>query len=145
MRHSSHQPQPHLSHSFCRPLYARYAPVACSEPPYLFPGRKDKEYRLKPSQTPINFTRRNGKVSFATSKRNHHSILQPTAEYHAVVVYFLRRSKDTETDVLSGNTNSAICVQKSDDSLKSAIHNAYRISLRPSSMREPRHPLLKVF
>ena len=38
-----------------------------------------------------------------------------------------------------------MCVQKSDGSLKSAIHNAYRISLRPSSMREPRHPLLKVF
>lgn len=53
--------------------------------------------------------------------------------------------KDTETDVLQGNPCSAICVQISDGSLKSAIHNAYRISLRPSSMREPRHPLLKVF
>lgn len=53
--------------------------------------------------------------------------------------------KDTETDVLRESTSSAICVQKSDGSLKSAIHNAYRISLRPSSMREPRHPLLKVF
>lgn len=53
--------------------------------------------------------------------------------------------KDTETDVLLGSPSSAICVQKSDGSLKSAIHNAYRISLRPSSMREPRHPLLKVF
>ena len=53
--------------------------------------------------------------------------------------------KDTETDVLQGCPCSAICVQKSDGSLKSAIHNAYRISLRPSSMREPRHPLLKVF
>ena len=53
--------------------------------------------------------------------------------------------QDTETDVLRGNPRSAICVQKSDGSLKSAIHNAYRISLRPSSKREPRHPLLKVF
>lgn len=53
--------------------------------------------------------------------------------------------KDTETDVPQGSPGSAICVQKSDGSLKSAIHNAYRISLRPSSMREPRHPLLKVF
>ena len=58
---------------------------------------------------------------------------------------FEKGLKDTETDVLQGNPGSAICVQKSDGSLKSAIHNAYRISLRPSSMREPRHPLLKVF
>ena len=39
---------------------------------------------------------------------------------------------------------SAVCVQQSNDSLNSAIHNAYRISLRPSSRWEPRHPSLKV-
>ncbi len=38
----------------------------------------------------------------------------------------------------------AICVQKFDDSLNSAIHITYRISLRSSSMPEPRDPLLKV-
>jgi hypothetical protein len=38
----------------------------------------------------------------------------------------------------------AMCVQRFDDSLKSAIHTTYRISLRSSSMREPRDPLLKV-
>lgn len=37
-----------------------------------------------------------------------------------------------------------MCVQRFDDSLNSAIHTTYRISLRPSSMREPRDPLLKV-
>ena len=37
-----------------------------------------------------------------------------------------------------------MCVQRFDDSLKSAIHTTYRISLRSSSMREPRDPLLKV-
>ena len=37
-----------------------------------------------------------------------------------------------------------MCVQKFDDSLKSAIHTTYRISLRSSSMREPRDPLLIV-
>ncbi|GAA96379.1 hypothetical protein E5Q_03046 [Mixia osmundae IAM 14324] len=36
------------------------------------------------------------------------------------------------------------CVQRFDDSLNSAIHITYRISLRSSSMREPRDPLLKV-
>ena len=39
---------------------------------------------------------------------------------------------------------SAICVQRFDDSLNSAIRTTYRISLRSSSLREPRHPLLKV-
>ena len=39
---------------------------------------------------------------------------------------------------------SAICVQRFDDSLSSAIRITYRISLRSSSLWEPRHPLLKV-
>ncbi len=38
-----------------------------------------------------------------------------------------------------------MCVQRLDDSLNSAIHIIYRISLRSSSMLEPRDPLLKVF
>ena len=38
----------------------------------------------------------------------------------------------------------AMCVQRFDDSLKSAIHITYRVSLRSSSMPEPRDPLLKV-
>ena len=43
-----------------------------------------------------------------------------------------------------GIPKGAMCVQRFDDSLKSAIHTTYRISLRSSSMREPRDPLLKV-
>jgi len=39
---------------------------------------------------------------------------------------------------------SAICVQNFDDSLSPAIHTRYRISLRSSSLREPRYPLLRV-
>jgi hypothetical protein len=39
---------------------------------------------------------------------------------------------------------SARCVQRFDDSLDSAIRITYRISLRSSSMWEPRHPSLKV-
>ena len=35
---------------------------------------------------------------------------------------------------------NAICVQSLDDSLNSAIHITYRISLRSSSLREPRYP-----
>src|SRR4029078_12055856 len=39
---------------------------------------------------------------------------------------------------------SATCVQRFDDSLNSAIRITYRISLRSSSLREPRYPLLTV-
>ena len=53
-------------------------------------------------------------------------------------------SNDTQTGMLLGIPRSARCVQRFDDSLNSAIHITYRISLRSSSMREPRDPLLKV-
>ena len=43
-----------------------------------------------------------------------------------------------------GITKSAICVQRFDDSLNSAIHITYRSWLRSSSMHEPRDPPLKV-
>ena len=46
--------------------------------------------------------------------------------------------------MLSAEASSAICVQKFDDSRNSAIHTTYRISLRSSSLREPRYPLLRV-
>jgi hypothetical protein len=39
---------------------------------------------------------------------------------------------------------SATCVQRFDDSLNSAIRITYRISLRSSSLWEPRYPLLRV-
>ena len=44
----------------------------------------------------------------------------------------------------SGQASGATCVQKLDDSRNSAIHTTYRISLRSSSLREPRYPLLRV-
>ena len=37
-----------------------------------------------------------------------------------------------------------MCVQRFDDSRRYAIRTTYRISLRSSSLWEPRHPLLKV-
>ena len=47
-----------------------------------------------------------------------------------------------------GDPGSAICVQRLDDSLNSAIHTRYRSLLRSSSMHEPRDPpseVVKVF
>eukprot|EP00795_Rhopilema_esculentum_P009688 gene9688-biopygen2078 len=51
---------------------------------------------------------------------------------------------DAQTDVLHGEPRSAICVQRFDDSLGSAIHTTYRSWLRSSSMHEPRDPPLEV-
>ena len=51
---------------------------------------------------------------------------------------------DFRTGMPPGIPEGAMCVQRFDDSLNSAIHTTYRISLRSSSMREPRDPLLKV-
>ena len=51
---------------------------------------------------------------------------------------------DAQTDMPLGIPRGAMCVQRFDDSLNSAIHITYRVSLRSSSMREPRDPLLKV-
>lgn len=44
----------------------------------------------------------------------------------------------------SERASGATCVQKLDDSRNSAIHITYRISLRSSSLQEPRYPLLRV-
>ena len=63
--------------------------------------------------------------------------------YNALT-FGLRVETDTQTDILRGIPLSAICVQNFDDSQKSAIHITYRISLRSSSLREPRYPLLPV-
>ena len=46
--------------------------------------------------------------------------------------------------MLPGVPESAVCVQRFDDSLNLTIHTTYRNSLRSSSLREPRHPLLAV-
>ena len=64
----------------------------------------------------------------------------PVAQYHA------RRDwcNDARTGMPLGIPKGAMCVQRFDDSLNSAIHITYRISLRSSSMPEPRDPLLKV-
>jgi hypothetical protein len=56
----------------------------------------------------------------------------------------LEGCNDARTGMPHGIPRGAMCVQRFDDSLNSAIHTTYRISLRSSSMPEPRDPLLKV-
>jgi hypothetical protein len=62
------------------------------------------------------------------------------AQYQAMLEW----CNDARTGMPLGIPRGAMCVQRFDDSLNSAIHITYRISLRSSSMREPRDPLLKV-
>src|SRR3712207_8616457 len=53
----------------------------------------------------------------------------------------LEGTNDARTGMPFGIPKGAMCVQRFDDSLNSAIHTTYRISLRSSSMPEPRDPL----
>ena len=55
-----------------------------------------------------------------------------------------RMEAPLEETCVRADPGCAICVQRFDDSLNSAIRTTYRISLRSSSLREPRYPLLRV-
>ena len=66
---------------------------------------------------------------------------RPEPSHHTKVCRILN---DTQINMLPGYPESAICVQRFDDSLNSAIHITYRNWLRSSSMHEPRDPPLKV-
>ena len=67
--------------------------------------------------------------------------LRPEPSHHTKVWSIIN---DTETNMLPGYPESAICVQRFDDSLNSAIHITHRNWLRSSSMHKPRDPPLKV-
>lgn len=88
------------------------------------------------------------KLSTSGSKR---SVFKATHEWDSSISELAYRSKetrfgriDTQRSMLPGLPESASCVQRFDDSLNSAIRITYRISLRSSSVREPRYPLLRV-
>ena len=73
-----------------------------------------------------------------------HSLSGPPRGTGAQYQAELERCNDARTGIPPGMPGGAMCVQRFDDSLNSAIHITYRISLRSSSMPEPRDPLLKV-
>ena len=75
-------------------------------------------------------------MTINTFEMHHRSVIQYQAE--------LEGYNDARTGIPPRILEGAICVQRFDDSLNSAIHITYRISLRSSSMPEPRDPLLKV-
>ena len=51
---------------------------------------------------------------------------------------------DSQAGMVAAEAPTAMCVQRFDDSQSRAVHTTYRISLRSSSLREPRYPLLRV-
>ncbi|KAK7288008.1 hypothetical protein RIF29_01376 [Crotalaria pallida] len=55
------------------------------------------------------------------------------------------QSRNAGRRALSLMASGTTCVQRLDGSRDSAIHTKYRISLRSSSMQEPRYPLPRVF
>jgi hypothetical protein len=67
----------------------------------------------------------------------------PESQIHAPLKG-VRCYNDAQADMPLAEAAGAICVQRFDDSRNSAIHTTYRISLRSSSLREPRYPLLRV-
>ena len=94
----------------------------------FFPTRENIYYARNPRGPPLLF----GHASPEEGSAN--------VQYQAT----LEGCNDARTGMPPGIPRGAMCVQRFDDSLNSAIHITYRISLRSSSMPEPRDPLLKV-
>ena len=87
---------------------------------------------------PLSFSRPSALVRSSGTARSISTLnLQERESWDEVYI-------DAEADMLLAEASSAICVQRLDDSRNSAIHTTYRISLRSSSLREPRYPLLRV-
>ena len=91
----------------------------------------------------------------ALTARNTHSPPAPPASYKASADRGTGRRMqgpgerrveltDTPTSMLPGISRKRKMRSKFDDSLDSASRKTYRISLRSSSLGEPRHPSLKV-
>ena len=76
--------------------------------------------------------------------RSSHSIKQQNAKQHKHNLGAEWGSRTLRKVCYRAFPGSAMCVQNLDDSRGFAIRITYRISLRSSSLWEPRHPLLKV-
>ena len=91
-------------------------------------------------------------MSLPSSARTHHKVqkYRDTSKNARLTLEIpthtevCRLLNDAQTGMLPGYPESAICVQRFDDSLNSAIHTTYRNWLRSSSMHEPRDPPLEV-
>ena len=69
---------------------------------------------------------------------------EATTSTHAHTCVHVSYMFNLHSNKFTAISDGAICVQKFDDSLYSAIHITYRISLRSSSLWEPSYPSLRV-
>ena len=106
--------------------------------PYYHATLGTRQFNVSPSGPTLLLERQRDRAIDSRTARN------PTALEWVCKTHRGREGDATETNMLWGIPQSAICVQSSDDSLNSAIRTAYRISLRSSSLREPRYPSLGV-
>ena len=88
-------------------------------------------------------------VERAALRGTHVSLLETTTRQPQSIACYIDNTRSCFVNQHSdrhapGIAKSAICVQRFDDSLNSAIHTTYRSWLRSSSMHEPRDPPLKV-
>jgi hypothetical protein len=112
--------------------------------PYLIRGQELK-YRLTGRQRSGRGTQNVLRSKASTPAANHFKA-SPTCKTETNTQHQagLEGTNDARTGMPHGIPRGAMCVQRFDDSLNSAIHTTFRISLRSSSMPEPRDPLLKV-
>ena len=98
---------------------------------------EEGQKQVEPSKQYVQSTQ----LAWQTSRDKRHKIVSHDLPTHTEVCRLLN---DAQTGMLPGYPESAICVQRFDDSLNSAIHTTYRNWLRSSSMHEPRDPPLEV-
>ena len=122
--------------------------------PYLIRGQPWKKIKLMEAkspgpanlqsgcQCPIRSRTRRGAATAFRARPIIPGGMEPDGRPNTQAV--LEGRNDARTGMPLGMPRGARCVQRFDDSLNSAIHITYRISLRSSSMPEPRDPLLKV-
>ena len=101
---------------YLRPITARKSPLLATR------------YLLQPSPCTLH-------------ERQRHSHIQTHCTQCTMVQW---GSRTLNQACFQAYPESAMCVQNFDDSRGPAIRITYRISLRSSSLWEPRHPLLKV-
>ena len=80
----------------------------------------------------------------SSSKKTAQVVMTPTPKGDAVASGAELSPRTLRQACYPARPGSAMCVQNLDDSRGFAVRTTYRISLRSSSLGEPRHPLLKV-
>ena len=112
--------------------------------PYLIRGQSEVDNWLRPSPKTTQ-TRARSSLHPGSHRLCHYLSGPPLGQRRGPNSKpSLRVDNDARTGMPSGIPEGAMCVQRFDDSRNSAIRITYRISLRSSSMPEPRDPLLKV-